>query len=74
MIRFSARSESCFRIYVAVTEAKFGQKIEYLRCAKEGRIPGKKLRNFIGSKGITVQCNILRNPEVNGLAKIVRYY
>ncbi|KAF2899671.1 hypothetical protein ILUMI_06504 [Ignelater luminosus] len=55
-----------FRKFVAMTEIKFDQKNEYLRCDNTRQYNTK---NLCDNKRITVQYTDPRNPEQNGLTE-----
>lgn len=60
--------EKC-KSYVAMVEAKFGAKIEKLRCDNGGEYVSKDFKLFCDQKGIKIQYTVAYNPEQNGKAE-----
>ena len=57
------------KVYEAMVTAKFGVKIERLRCDGGGEYVSNELKQFCAEKGIVVEYTVPHTPEQNGVAE-----
>lgn len=58
-----------FKSYEAMVEAKFGHKIERLRCDNGGEYDSKEFQAFCSQKGIKIEYTVPYNPQQNGVSE-----
>lgn len=69
LLRKKSKVFEKFQIYVAMVEAKFGARVQNLRCDRGGEYVSAKFVDFCQTKGITISYSMPWNPLQNGKAE-----
>lgn len=69
LITYKSDVFSCFKDFVAKSEAKFNSKLVNLYCDNGGEYLSTEMKNYCVEKGISYHLTVPRTPQLNGVSE-----